>query len=149
VGADGVIVRANLAADQVLRRADGFRPKDGVLSGADPGSRLRLQAAIALATAPDNPMATAIPVERVVMGANARARRERPLAYMVSVTPMPGGGEGPRAMLVFRDPDGREETLAGRLRALLRPGRAEPVIPVDVPDGLTAARVSAAPAARI
>jgi len=148
VRGDGRIARANLAADQVLRRVDGFRTRGGVLSGVDPGSRLRLQAAIALATAPDNPMATAIPVERVVMGANDGARRERPLAYMVSVTPMPGGDDGPRAMLVFRDPDGPEETLAGRLRALLRPGRAEPVIPVGVPDGLTAVRVSASPAAR-
>lgn len=142
VGSDGRIARVNLAADQVLRRADGFRTKGGLLSGVDPGSRLRLQAAIALATAPDNPMATAIPVERVVIGADAGARRVRPLAYMVSVTPMPAGGDGPRAMLVFRDPDGPEETLAGRLRALLRPGRGEPVIPVGAPDGLSTGRVS-------
>ena len=148
VGAEGQIVRANLAADQVLRRADGFRTRGSGLSCADPGSRLRLQAAVALATAPDNPMATAIPVERVVMEPGAGARRERPLAYMVSVTPMPGEGDGPRAMLVFRDPDGPEETLAGRLRALLRTSRAEPGIAVGLPDGLISVRVSAAPAAR-
>ena len=145
---DGRIARANLAADQVLRRADGFRTKGGVLSCAAPESRPRLQAALALATAPDNPMATAIPVERVVVEPGAGGRRERPLAYMVSVTPMSGGGDGPRAMLVFRDPDGPEETLAGRLRALLRPARFELAIPTDLPDGLTAVRVSAAPSAR-
>jgi hypothetical protein len=126
VGADGAITRANLIADPVLRRADGFRMRAGLLSCVDPGSRLRLQAAVALATAPDNAMATAIPVERV--RPNPADRGERPLGYMVSVTPFRDGGDRPLAMLVFRDPDSGEDSFAGRLRALFRPARAEAAV---------------------
>lgn len=127
VGADGAIARVNLVADQVLRRADGFRMRAGLLSCADPGSRLRLQAAVALATAPDNAMATAIPVERVRL--DGADQGERPLGYMVSVTPFMGGSDRPLAMLVFRDPDSREDSLAGRVRAFFRLARAEPAVP--------------------
>jgi hypothetical protein len=118
---DGRMLRVNLAADQVLRRADGFRSCGGLVSCIDPGSRLRLQAALALATAPDNPMATAIPVERSPVGPQPSRRPDRPLAYMVSVTPRPSEGGAPLAMLVFRDPDSGEESLATRLRSLFRP----------------------------
>ncbi len=146
---DGRIARANLAADHVLRRADGFSAEGGVLSCADRVSRLRLQAALALATAPDNPMATAIPVERTVVEPGVGARGQRPLAYMVSVTPLPGGDNEARAMLVFRDPDGPEETLAGRLRALLRPARVEPPIPADLPHAVTAVPLPTSYAAHV
>jgi len=148
VDGDGRISRLNLAADQVLRRADGFRTSAGLLSCADPGSRLRLLAALALATAPDNSMATAIPVERVFAGRSTE-RAERSLGYTVSVTPMRGDDGRPLAMLVFRDPDGGEESLAGRLRALFRPSRPAVGVPSDVSDGFTAVRVSTAPPTRV
>ena len=147
VDSSGRITRTNLTADQVLRRSDGFRTGAGLVSCADPGSRLRLLAALALATAPDNPIATVIPVERVVAGAHAE-RGERSLAYMVSVTPMRGEGGRPLAMLVFRDPDVPGESLAGRVRAFFRSPRPGPVIPVDLPDGMVGVRLSAGPPAR-
>lgn len=131
VRGDGRIARMNLAADQVLRRSDGFRSRSGVLSCADPASRLRLQAALALATAPDSPMATAIPVERTPIGPTGGDSGPRPLAYIVSVTPMPGDRERPLAMLVFRDPDNFEASLAGRLRGLFRPTRREASVPMS------------------
>jgi hypothetical protein len=124
IGRDGRIARMNLTADLVLRRADGFLSRRGVLSCADPGSRMRLHAALALATAPDNPIATAIPVERVSPTSDGQRRGERPLAYMVSVTPAPREEGQSLSMLVFRDPDGAEVSLAARLGALLRPARA-------------------------
>jgi hypothetical protein len=140
VRGDGQMLRANLAADQVLRRADGFRVQGDLVSCVDPGSRLRLQAALALATAPDNAMATAIPVERPAAGPQAARRQDRPLAYMVSVTPRPSEGDRPLAMLVFRDPDAAEDSLAARLRALFRPAPDETADSVLSPDRLIAAR---------
>jgi len=125
VRADGQVMRVNLGGDQVLRRADGFRTKGEFLSCMDPGSRLRLQAALTLATAPDNATATAIPVERLSTGARPAQGRNRPLAYVVSVTPMRGEGVDALAMLVFHDPDAVERSLGARLRAFLRPTRAD------------------------
>jgi hypothetical protein len=136
--ADGQVLRLNLAADQVLRRADGFCTRGGFVSCVDPGSRLRLQAALALATAPDNAMATAIPVERLIPSPQASQGQDRRLAYMVSVTPRPSEGDKPLAMLVFRDPDAAEDSLATRLRALFRPARAEIADLVGSPHGLAA-----------
>lgn len=120
----GRVEKINLAADRVLRRADGFTIRDGLISCVDPGSRLRLQVALSAATAPGNARARAIPVERVLAGPHAAHRGERPLAYMVSVTPARGEGP-PSAMLVFRDPDVGNESLMARLRALFQPLRAE------------------------
>lgn len=124
VHADGRIAQVNLIADRVLRRSDGLCAADGGLFCVDPSSRLRLQAALALATAPDNAMATAIALERAPAQPDAK-RREKPLAYLVSVAPMNGEDGRPQALLVFRDPDGGDKSIAGRLRALFRPSRAE------------------------
>jgi hypothetical protein len=128
VRGDGQVVQVNLAADQVLRRADGFRTSSGRLCCIDPGSRFRLQAALALATAPDNAMATAITVERAFASPRAAERRAGPLAYVVSVTPLRGEHDAALARLVFRDPDVPEDSLTSRLRALFRPGRGEPAL---------------------
>ena len=124
---DSRVVRMNIAADLVSRRSDGFQVRDGLLSCLDPGSRMRLQAALALATAPDNRMATAISVERLCPRPEAASlSKARPLAYVVSVTPMPTQDGAPLAMLVFRDPEGPDNSLTARLRPLFRPSRAEP-----------------------
>lgn len=136
VSGEGRVARVNLAADQVLRRADGFTTRDGRLSCIDLGSRFRLQAALALAAAQDDPRATAIPVERVLTGTSAARGRRRPLAYMVSVTPARSESAPPRAMLVFRDPDAGDQSLSARLRALLRPARAEPALATPLMQGV-------------
>jgi hypothetical protein len=87
-----------------------------------------LQAALALATAPDNAMATAIPVERTFASPRAAERGARPLAYVVSVTPLRGEGDNTLARLVFRDPDTADVRLTSRLLALFRATRAEPAL---------------------
>jgi hypothetical protein len=140
VGADGHVVRVNLGADQVLRRADGLRTKDGFLCCVDPGSRLRLHEALALATAPENAVATAIPVERSATSAKPAQGPKRPLAYVVSVTPLSGEGDEVLAMLVFHDPDATEKSWGARLRDFLRPARAESRRLTRAPIGLSVTR---------
>jgi hypothetical protein len=122
---DGRVLRVNIAADRLLRRSDGFQTGRGLLSCVDPASRMRLQGALALATAPDNPMATVISVERGCGAPGLAGSGQDTTAHMVSVTPMRGERGEALAMLVFRDPGCREETLLGRLRAFFGAGRAE------------------------
>ena len=47
------------------------------------------------------------------------------------------------ATLVFRDPDNGEDSFAGRLRALFRPGRVEATVPGDLSSGLAPLRAAA------
>ena len=130
--ADGQVVQANRAADGVLRRADGLVVKGGRLTGADPASRARLEAALAAATTPTDPSANAIAVER---GGEA-------LAYLVSVTPMAGLPGRALALLVFRDPDLAEESLEPRLRSLFQLTRIEAAIAADLSRGLSAPAIA-------
>lgn len=106
VGGDGHIVQVNLAADRVLRRADGLHDADNRLVCADRRSAAALDAAIAAATRPRGDRDKLVEVER----GGGR------LAYLVSVAPMPGPSGRGRARLVFIDPDaaGGRTTIAAR-----------------------------------
>jgi DNA-binding CsgD family transcriptional regulator len=132
VQGDGHVVRTNLAADAVLRRADGLVEKGRRLGCVNHASRLRLEAALAAATALASPSASAIAIDRA----------GRAPAYLASVTPLVGATGRPMAVLLFRDPDTDETSLEPSLRSLFSLTRIEAAIAVDLSKGLGASLIA-------
>ena len=133
VAANRRAVQVNIAADAVLQRGDGLRLVGDRLSCDDHAARLRLEAAIAAATAKTDPVAASVSLDR---------QGDQKLAYLLTVTPMVGGGGQPLAQIVFRDPDASECSLQARLRARFALSRMEAAIAVEIARGLDLAAVA-------
>ena len=130
--ADGEVVQVNIAADTVLRRADGLRLERGRLVSPDRASDARLADALRRATATVGAESTAIAIAR---GADT-------LDYLVSVTPLAMNSGPALALVVFRDPDLAEDSLVQSVRNLFGLTRGEAAVAVDLSRGLSTAAIA-------
>ena len=130
---NGRLLEANAAAEAVFERADGFGRRGGMIGAVLHGDAQALERAIALATAPTRPTATSVMVNRAPGLA----------AYLVTVAPLATASPRRRAMLIFRDPETRDASLAQRLRGLFGLSKAEAEIAVDLLEGCSPVEVAA------
>jgi DNA-binding CsgD family transcriptional regulator len=126
VRAGGAILHSNEGAERIFERGDGFLRRGGKLTAASAGASRRLEAALAQATAPHHPAASALVVER---------GPDEP-AYLATVTPLVGQVSQPAALILFRDPGIVHDGVAERLRALFGLTNAEAAVVIDLAGGL-------------
>lgn len=127
----GQVFHCNLAAETVLRRADGLTIHNGRLQTRRPGDQAALQAALDRAAAPNACQASAVLVHRA---------GGRP--YEVSI--ISACVEGRRQLiLVVADPDARNLGLLDRLRDLYGLTHAEAEVAICVADGMTPPQIAA------
>jgi DNA-binding CsgD family transcriptional regulator/PAS domain-containing protein len=121
----GHLRSANEAAEAVLKRGDGLLARGGGVSARMQADGNSLRTAIGRATAGADPSARAVSI--------SRAGNKPP--YMVTISPVVGGGRARRAILVFSDPDASDASLADRLRTLFGLSPAEASIAMDIGRG--------------
>lgn len=132
VQSEGRIFHSNAAAEIVLQRADGLVAKNGKLTATHPQCAAKLQEALAQATAPSDPTASAVVVER----------GEDEPAYLVTITPLTGRIGASAALLLFRDPGVQDNSLTMRLYALFGLTNAEAAVAIDLAGGLPLADIA-------
>ena len=133
VAADGRVLRTNAAAERSLTRVQGLRQAGGRLVADDSRSAARLERAISLATAPAQPKAGAVMVER----------GDGLAPYALTIAPLPSETKGRCAMILYLDPDAEDATLIDRLRALFDLTPAEARIAADLGLGYSALQIAA------
>lgn len=127
----GRVFHCNLAAEAVLRRADGLTVQNGRLQTRRPGDQAALQAALDKAAAPGACQAGAVLVHRA---------EGRP--YEVSI--MSAQVEGLRQLfLILTDPAARNLDLLARLRDLYGLTSAEGEVAICVADGMAPQQIAA------
>jgi DNA-binding CsgD family transcriptional regulator len=127
----GQVLHCNLAAEAVLRRADGLTLHNGRLQARHPGDQAALHAALDRAAAPSSCHASA-----------ALIRRAEGRPYEVSI--ISAWVEGRRQLiLVLADPDARNLGLLARLRDLYGLTPAEGEVAICVADGMTPPQIAA------
>ena len=137
------IVQVNEAGETILRRSLGLHSRNGLLTARGEDDTKRLAAAVASATAPFAPNTAALTVERKGGGASA------PLpAYHIVVTPMPCAGTSSRALVLFRDPDLEQPSLASRVQALFGLTATEADLAVALAEGASVAQIASRRAVR-
>jgi DNA-binding CsgD family transcriptional regulator len=122
VDRQGRLLSHNLAAETVLRRADGFTLRRGALTGRTAAAAQRFAEALTRATAAE-PSGSWFRIER--------DPAESP--YLVTVLPQPGSRSS--ALVVVRDPDAEAGDLAERLRALFGLTAAEAAVACELVAG--------------
>jgi DNA-binding CsgD family transcriptional regulator len=132
VQSGGRIFHSNAAAECVLQRGDGLVARNGILTAAQHRAAVQLEDAVARATAPFSPAASAVVVER----------GEDEPAYLVTITPLTGRIGEPAALLLFRDPAVPDNSLAMRLHALFGLTNAEAAVAIDLAGGLPLADIA-------
>lgn len=125
VKADLSVVGSNAAAEAVLKRGDGLTIRRGALSVQSLATRIRFVEAVERATGHANRRATAMQIPRT--GDNG--------SYLLNVAPLINGGGAAMALIIFRDPDNTDNTLADRLRCLFGLTLAEAIIAVELSRG--------------
>jgi DNA-binding CsgD family transcriptional regulator len=133
VDSNGRLLEANDAAEAVFERADGLTLRRRVVGAAQHLDAVALEAAIALATASTQPAAASLVINR----------RRGLAAYRVTVSPLAISSPSRRAMLIFRDPETRDASLAQRLRGLFGLSTAEAEIAVDLSEGCSPVELAA------
>jgi DNA-binding CsgD family transcriptional regulator len=131
------VVHINEAGEAVLRRGLGLYSRQGYLAVQGEDDSKRLSAAVARATAPVAPKTAALTVERK----NAETSARLP-AYHIVVTPLPGAGTSPRALLLFRDPDLVQPSLASQVRALFSLTATEAELAIALSEGASVAQIA-------
>ncbi|HUO12622.1 MAG TPA: hypothetical protein VMU37_07690 [Caulobacteraceae bacterium] len=130
---DGRVLEANPSSEAVLRREDGLVIKDGVLRCVRQSDTLRLAELIAAATNRTAPHAGTMVISR---SENAD--------YLLTVSPLIRHSSRTAALLVFRDPDAVDDTLANRLRSLFGFTPSEADIAADLGRARSTAQIMAA-----
>jgi PAS domain-containing protein len=125
VRGDGRMVHANLVAEAILARRDGLSLESGSLVCDDAPSGMRLAAAISRATAANHPTVSSLAIDR--------GEGEAP--YLVDLAPLGGRFRRSMALVTFRDPTLRDESLGARLRSLFGLTRAEAAMAVGLARG--------------
>lgn len=130
---DGRILYANQAGETILRRADGLCSRKGQITGITETLTRRLALVLGKATASFQPETAAFAIER-----------EGGLApYHLTVTPLVSGQRGMSALLLLRDPDAKDASLAQRLRGLFRLSPAEAELAIALAQGETLSEIAA------
>lgn len=132
VRADGKILHSNYAAEIVLARKDGLLNARNFLKGMTHRTSLDLYAAIGIATRPSSRRAGTVIIE---------GGPDEP-AYLITVTPLAGRVGPAAALLLFRDPVVRDESLAERLRSFFGLTSGEAAIAAGLARGLTLAEIA-------
>jgi DNA-binding CsgD family transcriptional regulator len=123
--ANGRVMSVNAAADEVLRRADGLVVRNGQLGATSYGASARLVECLTKATASVGPTATSVAIPRA----------DGLPPYLATVSPSPGANGPAMALVVFRDPDFADPTVADRLRSLFGLTAAEAAVAVLIGQG--------------
>ena len=131
------IVHVNDAGEALLRRGLGLYSKQGYLAARGEDDRWRLSAAVLRATAPFAPKTAALTVERKSGEASAQLP-----AYHFVVMPVPCAGPSPRALLLFRDPDLEQPSLASRVQALFSLTATEAELAIALSEGASLAQIA-------
>jgi DNA-binding CsgD family transcriptional regulator len=135
-GADGRVLQANAAAETVLARGDGLAVRGGRLTAASRGAQSRLGEALACATAAAGPEVASVLIER-----------DQAAPYLLTCAPIVGGRGA--AIVLFRDPDHVDPSMAERLTSLFRLTPSEAHLAVSVAEGRTLEEVAEAGAKSI
>jgi DNA-binding CsgD family transcriptional regulator len=133
VGADGRLMQANAAAEEVLQWADGLSLKAGRLVASSAQCGTRLNAAIGQATRSREPSISYVSIGR---GPDLAP-------YLVTAVPLLGRGGPALAMLIFRDPDRDAPISTDRLRAFFGLSAAEAAVALDLARGRIAPEIAA------
>jgi len=130
---DGRLRQSNALGDEVLRRADGLVWRRGRIDAVDRFGAAKLHEALRLATAPREPTATSVVIDR--------GKGLSP--YLVAVAPLTGTPLAGHALLIFRDPDTSDRSLVSRLRAMFALGKAEAEVAAALAQGSSPAEIAA------
>ena len=128
---DGRVLHCNQAAERIARRSDGIILKDGRLSASVPADEKALRAAFDRASAPADPEASAL-----------RVRRRGGGHYDVSVVSVPAGSAGRQLLVTVTDPEGRDSSLAARLRTLYGLSASEAEVAIRISEGASLAELA-------
>ena len=127
------IMSANAAADHILHRGDGVISRNSCLGSPDTDSGHAIDQAIAAATRSLAPSASAVLVAR--MGDLS--------PYVLTVTPLIGGSGAATALILFRDPDVADASLAPRLRQIFGLTPAEAIVAAELMRGRSLHQIAA------
>jgi DNA-binding CsgD family transcriptional regulator len=131
------VVHVNEAGEAVLQRGLGLYSREGYLAAHGEDDGRRLSAAVARATAPFSPKTDALTVERK----SGETPAQLP-AYHIIVTPIPGTGSSSRALVLFRDPDLEQPSLASRVQALFSLTASEADLAIALSEGASVAQIT-------
>lgn len=127
----GRVLYTNAAAEGILNRGDGVQARNGVLVARAVSADRHLKEAIARASEPKSPKATAIAVPRAGGG-----------KYDLCFTPARSAGAGRQILITASDPDSRDCTLQERLRQLYRLTPTEADLAVRITEGAAVGEVA-------
>jgi DNA-binding CsgD family transcriptional regulator len=130
--ADGYVLQNNATAEAILRRGDGLRLKHGRVTGRWHEGASQLAECLAQSARSSMPIGSTAVIER--------GPGEAP--YLVTVTPLVGGGGRSRALLLFRDPATEDGSLIARLQSLFGLTNVEAVVAVDLAAGVSPAEIA-------
>ena len=128
---DGRVLHCNHAAEIIVQRADGLVLKGGRLAGANPADQKSLLAAFERALAPSHPEASALRIARRGGG-----------QYEVSIVSVHAGLAGRQLMVTVTDPDGKDASLAARLRTLYALSASEADVAIRISEGASLAQLA-------
>ena len=130
---DGRILKLNSAAETVLRRSDGLVAKAGVLSVTAQRHPKLFEGCLKIATQSSGSASSTVRVQR----------RNGKGDLLITIAPLVGHCSS-AAMILFRDTDVEEQTLATRLRTLYGMTAMEAAVAVDLSKGRTTAEIAEA-----
>ena len=128
---DGRVLHCNQIAERIVRRGDGVLLKDGHLTAAVLADQNALQTAFERAAAPSQAEASAL-----------RVRRRDGGHYDVSVVSVSAGLAGRQLLVTITDPDGKDASLAARLRTLYGLSASEAEVAIRISEGASLAALA-------
>lgn len=128
---DGRVLHCNEAAEAIAQRGDGLVIRNARLAGATLADQKALLAAFERAAAPAQPEASALSIGRRGGG-----------HYEVSVVSMQAGVAGRQLVVAVTDPEGKDGSLAARLRTLYGLSASEAEVAVRISEGASLAQLA-------
>jgi DNA-binding CsgD family transcriptional regulator len=131
LGTDGRVLHCNRGAEIIVERGDGLIIKAGRLNACGLADQKALAEAYERASAPTQPEASALRIMRSGGG-----------HYELSIVSMHAGFAGRQLLVTVTDPDGRDDSLAARLRTLYALSASEAEVAIRISEGASLAQLA-------